>query len=713
MLSVARQADVKLWSRHGLVQQLGGPQRGLTSGDVLVVLRDRGLFGARLLRFHPLWRLLVTVPRSSRWRLLALESAPVVVVAALLTTKMIYFSVALDPTVTWYQAPWWIKRTLLSSSGAFGTLLLALAAVLLLSRRRRLTILWTADFLLTLIVYADVLYVRYFGDVLSVAALGAADQVGMVTSSVFALMKPADILFFADLAFLPLIFRSSALQSMGTDSRRLARQASVALLAAGLALSVFPVATLLRRGEYDYFKLRGASKVGLLNYHVYDLAINLRSDERQVTPEGRARAEACLKGNGDRAPGSSELFGVARGKNLILVMVESLHAFPLGSVVNGTEVTPNLNALARRSISYENFYDQTWQGVTSDGEFTALQSLHPVREGGVPIRFGRHRFFALPHVLAANGYATMSAHGYSGAIWMMATAHRAYGIEQSLFRESFDQREQIGMGLSDASFFRQMLPRLAAEREPFMAFLVTLSTHFPYDLPDSLRTPNLAVPEGTLLGSYLQSVHQLDKAIGELVAGLTANGLLDRSILAVFGDHWAFDDQDELGRFLSRYAGYPPRRPGFDPTYWRAAKRLPFLIHLPNDAQAGPREGSAGHLDIAPTLLSLLGITEPRMVTLGRDLTVPGNSLVVFRNGGFVVGDTVCLRPTASQPRTECGLLGSGAELDSVRLRARFREAEDRLTTSDLLVEGDLIPWATEIVASRPGMPDSTAVGKR
>ena len=640
-------------------------------------------------------RVAMTAPRSSEWGGRIVAAAPVVLVAAALAAKMVYFSVAAEPGVAWYRSPGWMQRTLVASSGSFGTLLLLLAPLLLLRRSLRLPLLWAAALLLTLLIYADVLYVRYFGDMLSVAAVTAARQLGMITSSIVALVRPLDVLFFADLALLGLVFRR--IRRTGEQPGR-SRRIAVFLLGVGAVLGVYPVATILRRGEYDYFKLRGAARIGLLNYHAYDLAINLGADERRVTSEEQARARGVLERSAAHDPRSSPLFGAARGRNAILVMVEALHAFPLGLVVNGTSVTPHLDALARRSMRWENFYDQTYHGVTSDGEFTALQSLHPLPEGGVPIRYGTNRFFALPHVLARNGYGTVSAHGFSGAIWMMATAHPAYGIQRSWFRERFDQGEQLGMGLSDASFFRQVVPMLADEREPFMAFLVTLSTHYPHQLPAGLRTPSLDEPPGSLAGDYLQSVHYLDRAVGGLIADLERSGLLDRSVLVLFGDHVALGDDDLVG-LLSRHGGYPDRTPGFDPFYWRAARRLPLLIHLPGDSAAGVRSGTAGHLDIAPTLLTLLGIDAPRMPALGRDLTREGHSLVVFRDGSFVVGDTVCVHRSASIAARTCRLFGTGGEIDPQSLRHRFEDARERLEASDVLLSGDLIPWAAEVVA--------------
>jgi lipoteichoic acid synthase len=631
-------------------------------------------------------------------RAVILEAGPIVLAVAALCVKLLYFSVVGDPIVGWFYDIGWLRRTALVTVESGGSLLLLFSPLLLVTRRRRLAILWAGSLAITFLIYADVLYLRYFGDVLSVAALTGVRQIGMIQGSILALMKPSDALLFVDLVLLPLLLRRPLLSTPAPSPSRL-RPLAWSMLATGALLSALPLTTILRKGEYDYFKLRGVAKIGLLNYHAYDVSrqLYLGATTPPIGPAERERVSEFFQRSRSTGAPVSDLFGVARRRNLIMVMVESLQAFPLGLVVNGKEVTPHLNRLARRSITFDHFYDQTWHGVTSDGEFTSLQSLHPLPDGGVPTRYGDHHFFALPSVLDANGYSTVSAHGFSGAIWMMATAHRNYGFERSYFSETFDQAERIGMGLSDASFFRQMLPRLTGEHQPFMAYLVTLSTHFPFRLPPDLADSSLGVPAGTLVGAYLQSVHQFDKALGEFLAGLEDRGLLDRSVLVLYGDHGAFGDEAALGALLSRYAGYPERRPGFDFRYWQVEKQLPLIIHLPHDAAAGVRSGSGGDLDIAPTVMALLGISNPHMVTMGRDLTTGGNSFVVFRDGSFVVGDTACVVPSASVRAVQCRQLGTGRELIPEALRGRFQEARARLAVSDILLSGDLIPWASQL----------------
>jgi hypothetical protein len=108
---------------------------------------------------------------------------------------------------------------------------------------------------------------------------------------------------------------------------------------------------------------------------------------------------------------------------------------------------------------------------------------------------------------------------------------------------------------------------------------------------------------------------------------------------------------------MTNYAHYPERARGFDCRYWEVEKRLPLLIHLPGDAAAGVRSDSAGHLDIAPTVLSL--------------------------------------PPSATIPSTQCRNLRTGEALVPAEMGERLREARVRLEMSDIILAGDLIPWAS------------------
>jgi lipoteichoic acid synthase len=341
---------------------------------------------------------------------------------------------------------------------------------------------------------------------------------------------------------------------------------------------------------------------------------------------------------------------------------------------------------------FDNFYGETWEGITSDGEFTSMQSLYPLDAGSVPTRFPTNYYRGLPRILAERGYSTLSAHAYYGSLWRMKEMHPRLGFQTSLFRENFEMTEELGLGLADSAFFRQMVPRLEELPRPFMSFMITLSTHHPFGLPKKYKVLRLGSVEGTLLGDYLQTIHHFDTAFGALIAQLESNGLLDESVVVVYGDHKSdVGGPTALAPLLLHRPALPPAQ-GIDYEAWQAQHRLPLLIHLPHDASAGVRSMSGGHLDIAPTVLSLLGIGDHDMTALGRDLTSGENSLVLLRNGSFVFADTLCVPRQSDSGSAECHAMRTGARLSSDRFALRMEEVRERLAISDLIITHDLIP---------------------
>jgi phosphoglycerol transferase MdoB-like AlkP superfamily enzyme len=116
-----------------------------------------------------------------------------------------------------------------------------------------------------------------------------------------------------------------------------------------------------------------------------------------------------------------------------------------------------------------------------------------------------------------------------------------------------------------------------------------------------------------------------------------------------------------------------------------------MLIRLPHGEKAGVRTVTGGHLDIAPTLLSLLGIRHESGLMLGRDLTQAQSSLVVFRDGSFTDGTTWYAHRVGLTAGT-CYAVKTGQRVDCALVAEQRGEARARLEVSDLIVRGDLVP---------------------
>jgi phosphoglycerol transferase MdoB-like AlkP superfamily enzyme len=308
--------------------------------------------------------------------------------------------------------------------------------------------------------------------------------------------------------------------------------------------------------------------------------------------------------------------------NLIVVQVESMQDFVVDCRVNGQDVMPHLRDWAKDGVRFTNVTDQTSEGRTSDAEFASLVSLLPLDHGAVAFRFPGNHYVGLPHVLTEHGYATLSAVPFESGFWNRRVMHAAYGFQRSLFEPDFEMTEQIGWGLNDRDFLQQMVPKLTRLSQPFAAWLITLSLHHPFnDFPERHKALKLGGLEHTSFGNYLHTMHFFDQALADFQGALARAGLLDNTLLVVFGDHDAGFPRTAA---LAGSIGI-----GSDTAAWELNDRVPLLVKVPGRGSARPTGAvavAAGQTDFAPTLLALLGIDAADLPYAGRNLLGnPGN----------------------------------------------------------------------------------------
>jgi len=520
-----------------------------------------------------------------------------------------------------------------------------LLAWLVLSRRVRPWVLVAVGVLGSMLILGDVVYYRFFGDVLSAPALLGAHQTGRVAGSIRSLLTPGLVWLVLDWPFaIGLAARVSRSREPVTPFpvRAAATAAGVGLLTvAGLALSAPRV--LASTPVEQMFRNRSvAEQLGPLAYHAYDGWNYARATwlRAPATDAQIADAREWFAGRADlRAGPGRGGFAAASGKNLIVVQVESLQDFAVDYRVNGEAVMPHLRAWTSDSLRFTNLTDQTNEGRTSDAEFTTLTSLLPLEHGAVAFRFPGNHYIALPRVLVEHGYSTLSAVAFEPGFWNRQIVHPSYGFQKSLFEPDFQMTEQIGWGLNDRDFLQQMVPRLERLPRPFAAWMITLSLHHPFDsFPDAHKELALGALEGTSFGNYLHTMRFFDNALAAFRESLVRDHLLDDSVFVVFGDHDAGFARDAA---LARTIGI-----GADEAAWVLNDRVPLFIRVPT-ASSGPavsapadlrgeRREPAGQTDLAPTLLALLGIDAAPLPYVGRNLLGPGGGEVVRPYGGWL-----------------------------------------------------------------------------
>jgi len=595
----------------------------------------------------------------------------VILFCLVILVKLIMFHIAVQTHI--------ISKGLIVAS--FGSVLLFISFSLLLNRRRRLYYLYFLDFLLSILILSDIYYYRYFNDVLSVPVLMHVILLGSVKTSVTSLVNFKDIFFIFDLIVLVPIFikaRNRIGSYKFSPLKNLIIFITIFLL--GFYAIFYNIKALAKEQPniltsfYDRTYI--VNKIGCLNFHMIDLYrfVSENVSKKAVSVEDKKIMLEWFQNNQNTG---NTLKGIAKGKNLIIIQVEALQGFVINKKIGGREITPNLNRLIDRSLYFDNFYSQVADGGTSDAEFLTNVSFFPLKEGAVYYRYSSNNFNSLAKILKSYGYSSYVMHAYKPDFWNRELMYKSLGFDRFFSEKDYVQDEKIGMGLSDRSFFLQSIQKMKEFKKPFYAFLITLSSHYPFDDTKHYDEFDVGEYENTLLGNYLKAIHYTDRAIGEFIQELDKEGLLRDSIVIIYGDHKAIpkEQSQELGRFLGIS--------DMNSFEWYKLQKVPFLIYMPSKNLKGILNIAGGQVDILPTVLNLLG-NEKKYPLMGRDLMNSKEGFVVFRNGSFTDGNEFYILPE--------GLIYSVNNSSNLKTdTSKIEGAKKSLEISDMVIENNLM----------------------
>lgn len=582
-----------------------------------------------------------------------------------------------------------------------GTAVAVTAWTLLLPGRWKCAALFAVDLVVSLLAFSDAVYCRYFHDFLSIPVLLQAKQVGELGSCIGSLLRPSDLLFGLDLlGWIVWAVAAKRRRTPATGAPLRVRTGRVgAALGLAILLLVPPVATGLGQNEgltsntwsrtalYGIVGLVGLHAMKSIQFASEHLLIDALSSQRRAEIAGRFAQRAHSRTT------HSPLWGKAAGQNLIVVQLEAFQDFVVGRSVGGAEITPNLNRLLPQLAYFPNYFHQTAQGRTSDAEFASNCSLHHLDYGSAYVRFPDDHYVCLPRVLKEAGYSTAVFHGNEGAFYNRYYIYPRIGFDRFFDVSDFDLQQRVGWALGDEPFFTQTAEKLRSLPRPFYAFLITLSSHYPFDLPSSLRTLPLGPLQPGLLPDYLESVHYLDGALGKFVEALQRDGLWDRSVVIFYGDH---DDgiSDADDNYAAIY-GHPLT--SFETA--QLAYRVGMFIHLPQNALAGRYEQPRGQIDLAPTSLSALGLESTTLPWLGQDVFSADHARVTMREGSFVTADRMYFAPS-----NECFDRKRGEPIPASACTDQRKRALDELDDSEAVVIHDL--QRDLLAPSTPQLPE-------
>jgi arylsulfatase A-like enzyme len=308
----------------------------------------------------------------------------------------------------------------------------------------------------------------------------------------------------------------------------------------------------------------------------------------------------------------------ARARTVFLVAVESFNARFVGARTrDGREVTPVMNELVRRGLFAPRFYGSSIQ--TARGHVAILCSILPSIRRKILVSYPRLRLRCLPEILRSHGFRTLFFTGQEDLSFdNMGAAAPRLGFEtvQAMdrrFAPGIDAAARWGWGVQDDRFFERVLAELdRLEREapgrPSFLFLPTISNHAWFDnVPPRLRHLHPHPRGGE--EAYANSIHLSDRFLRVLLDGIARRPYLREAIVVVTGDHsFAIG---EHGTYHNEVGSY------------EESFRTPLVILAPGLLAPRTVPGPRSQIDIAPTILDLLGLAAGEHHLLGRSLLGP------------------------------------------------------------------------------------------
>lgn len=579
-----------------------------------------------------------------------------------------------------------LTQNLILLMNPYSLLALILSVFLFFKGKKAFWFMLIGGFLLTFLLYANVVYFRFFSDFLTFSTLNQVSNVDSMGGAVGASFQWYDFVYFLDIiAYLFILIFKQKWLSLNVFHKKfipVVMATAVALFFLNLAFAETDRPELLTR-TFDHKYL--VKYLGPYNFTVYDGVKTIQNNQQKALASEDDLTKVLNYTKQKQTTPNMENYGKAKGKNIIKIHLESFQTFLINKKVNGHEVTPFLNKLSSGQDDfryYPNFYHQTGQGKTSDAEFTMDNSLYGLPQGSAFSLKGDNTYQSLPAILHQQENMTTNVmHGDYKTFWNRDQVYRHFGVDKFYDATYYDMSPENleNLGLKDKEFFKESADYLSKEKKPFYSHLITLTNHYPFTLSEE----DASIPPGntgnSTVDGYIQTAHYLDQSVEQFINDLKKRGLYDDSVIILYGDHYGISENHN--KAMSQLLGEP-----ITPAKFNDLNKTGFWIKAPGvEPKVDPTY--AGQVDVMPTLLHLMGIDTKNYIMLGTDmLSKDHKQLIPFRNGDFVTDQYKYVNGKAYSHKDNKPLTTPPADLQKNK-----NQVENDLEINDEILNGDLM----------------------
>ena len=557
--------------------------------------------------------------------------------------------------------------------------------------------------LLFIWLISNSIYYREFTDFVTVNTMLASSKVSAgLGAAALELFRPWDVIYILDFPILAFFFFKKWIRM---DNRPFNKRASFAvtslsamLFSANLFLAEIDRPELLTRGFSNYYVVRALGLPAFLGYSA-NQTYAANKERSKASEEDLKPVEEYIQQH--YAKPNPEYFGMAKGRNVIYIHLESFQQFLIDYKLKVDdkeyEVTPFLNSLyhSKETFAFSNVFNQVKAGKTSDAETMIETGLFGLNQGSFMVNYGgTNTQQAAPFILSKNGYNSSAVfHGNAGSFWNRNTAYKQWGYNYFFDASYFTKQNSSNSfqyGLNDKYMLKDSIKYLERLQQPFYTKFITVSNHYPYTTSlsgDDLGFP-LAKTQDETINGYFATANYLDSSIKAFFDYLKESGLYKNSIIVLYGDHYGISNSRNpalaplLGKNSETWSSYDNAM----------LQRVPYMVVIPGMDKGGIIDTFGGEIDMLPTLEHLLGIESNKFLQVGQDMLSPDHDqIVAFRSANYFVTPEY----TSYSGRTYYTKTGeeiTNPDENTKEQLDKIREAANlQLRISDSIQTGDLL----------------------
>lgn len=320
--------------------------------------------------------------------------------------------------------------------------------------------------------------------------------------------------------------------------------------------------------------------------------------------------------------------GMFKDKNLIVIMLESVN-----DIIINKEDYPNFYKMYSEGWHWKNNYSPRNSCSTGNNEMSGMTSLFSIYNTCTANNYRKNTYFeAIFNLFNNKGYNTFSAHDYTEHYYYRNEIHTNmgsnayYGVEKLGIEYSSIYKNWA----SDEDFMNKVLELIDnVDNKNFMAWLTTVSSHQPYYYSSIEGDKYLSLYEDmdirTDLKRYKSKLKILDNALGILLNGLEEKGILDDTVIVMYGDHYPYGlSTDTINTVLD-----------YDTNVDYENERVPFVIYN-NGIESKEFDSYTSYINILPTVANLFDLDYDPRLYMGSDLLSKDyESMVIFADGSW------------------------------------------------------------------------------